>query len=75
MSLGTERYHLGFMGCYAAFPALRMAVRFCEADPGAVVLVQCLELCSLHLKLSGTEDMILANSLFSDGAAAAVVIV
>jgi predicted naringenin-chalcone synthase len=73
MSLGTERYHLGFMGCYAAFPALRMAVRFCEADPGAVVLVQCLELCSLHLKLSGTEDMILANSLFSDGAAAAIV--
>ncbi len=73
MSLGTERYHLGFMGCYAAVPALRMAVRFCEADPGAVVLVQCLELCSLHLKLSGTEDMILANSLFSDGAAAAIV--
>jgi len=73
MSLGTERYHLGFMGCYAAVPALRMAVQFCEADPGAVVLVQCLELCSLHLKLSGTEDMILANSLFSDGAAAAIV--
>jgi predicted naringenin-chalcone synthase len=73
MSLGTERYHLGFMGCYAAFPALRMAVRFCEADPGAVVLVQCLELCSLHLQLSGTEDTILANSLFSDGAAAAII--
>jgi len=73
MSLGTERYHLGFMGCYAAFPALRMAARFCEADPGAVVLVQCLELCSLHLKLSGTEDTIIANSLFSDGAAAAIV--
>ena len=73
MSLGTERYHLGFMGCYAAFPALRMAARFCEADPGAVVLVQCLELCSLHLQLAGTEDTILANSLFSDGAAAAIV--
>jgi predicted naringenin-chalcone synthase len=73
MSLGTQRYHLGFMGCYAAFPALRMAAQFCEADPGAVVLVQCLELCSLHLQLSGTEDTILANSLFSDGAAAAIV--
>ncbi len=73
MSPGTERYHLGFMGCYAAFPALRMAVRFCEADPAAVVLVQCLELCSLHLQLSGTEDTILANSLFSDGTAAAIV--
>ncbi len=73
MSFGTERYHLGFMGCYAAFPALRMAAQFCEADPGAVVLVQCLELCSLHVQLNGTEDTILANSLFSDGAAAAIV--
>ena len=73
MSPGTQRYHLGFMGCYAAFPALRMAAQFCEADPRAVVLVVCLELCSLHVQLSGTEDMILANSLFADGAAAAVV--
>ncbi len=73
MSPATQRYHLGFMGCYAAFPALRMAAQFCEAKPDAVVLVLCLELCSLHLQLSGTEDAILANSLFSDGAAAAVV--
>jgi len=73
MSPGTQRYHLGFMGCYAAFPALRMAAQFCEADPGAVVLVLCLELCSLHLQRNGTEDTILANSLFSDGAGAAVV--
>jgi predicted naringenin-chalcone synthase len=34
----TERYHLGFMGCYAVFPALRMARAFCLADPEAVVL-------------------------------------
>jgi predicted naringenin-chalcone synthase len=73
MSPGTQRYHLGFMGCYAAFPALRMAAQFCEVDRGAVVLVLCLELCSLHLQLNGKEDSILANSLFSDGAAAAVV--
>jgi predicted naringenin-chalcone synthase len=69
----TQRYHLGFMGCYAAFPALRMAVQFCAADPGAVVLVMCLELCTLHLQLTGSEDTLLANSLFADGAAAAVV--
>ena len=31
----TERYHLGFMGCYAAFPALRMAAQFCQANPQA----------------------------------------
>jgi len=73
LSDGTQRYHLGFMGCYAAFPALRMAAQFCEADPSAVVLVMCLELCSLHAQLKGTEDAILANSLFSDGGGAAIV--
>ena len=26
------------MGCYAAFPALRMAEQFCQADPAATVL-------------------------------------
>lgn len=73
MASSTQRYHLGFMGCYAAFPALRMAAQFCEADPAAVVLVLCVELCSIHLQLSGTEDTILANSLFADGAGAAIV--
>jgi len=69
----TERYHLGFMGCYAAFPALRMAAQFCRADPNACVLVVCLELCSLHLKFSDRDDQLLANALFADGAAAALV--
>jgi predicted naringenin-chalcone synthase len=69
----VQRYHLGFMGCYAAFPALNMAAQFCRADPDAVVLVMCLELCSLHLQLNGSEDSLLANALFADGAAAALV--
>ncbi len=68
-----ERYTLGFMGCYAAFPALRMAAQFCEANPKAVVLVMCLELCSLHLQINDDPNCILANSLFADGAAAAIV--
>lgn len=69
----VQRYHLGFMGCYAAFPALRMAQQFCGADPRAVILVLCLELCSLHLQVNGDDDSVLANALFSDGAACAVV--
>ncbi|NIO16585.1 MAG: type III polyketide synthase [Deltaproteobacteria bacterium] len=69
----TQRYHLGFMGCYAAITGLRMAAQFCIADPEAMVLVVCLELCTLHLQLNGSEDSLMANSLFGDGAAAAVV--
>jgi predicted naringenin-chalcone synthase len=70
---GTERYHLGFMGCSAAFPALRMARAFCLADPEAVVLVVSVELCTLHLSPTREVDSILSTSLFADGAAAAIV--
>ncbi|WP_130179152.1 type III polyketide synthase [Cryobacterium sp. SO1] len=69
----TQRYHLGFMGCYAAMPALRTAKQFVEADPDAVVLVVSAELCSLHLRTSSDPDTIVASSLFSDGAAAGIV--
>ncbi|MEE9368345.1 MAG: type III polyketide synthase [Pontiella sp.] len=69
----TERYNLGFMGCYAAFPAMRMADQFCQARPDAVVLVVCLELCSLHLQFSEEVDSLLANSLFADGAAGVLI--
>lgn len=68
----TQRFHLGFMGCYAAFPALRMADSFCAADPNATVLVVCLELCTLHFHRTEVVDDILAASLFADGGAAAI---
>ncbi|WDG18310.1 type III polyketide synthase [Microbacterium sp. Clip185] len=69
----TERYHHGFVGCAAAVPALRAAHRIAVAQPGAVVLVACAELCSLHLRVSDDPEQIVAASLFADGAAAAVV--
>jgi alpha-pyrone synthase len=69
----TERYHLGFMGCAAAFPALRMANAFCRADPDAVVLIVSVELCTLHLAPTREVDSVLSTSVFGDGAAAAIV--
>jgi len=73
LKASTQRYHLGFMGCYASMPALRTAKQFVEADPNAVVLVVSAELCSLHLRTSSDPDTIVASSLFSDGAAAGLV--
>ncbi|MBT8162888.1 MULTISPECIES: type III polyketide synthase [Arthrobacter] len=73
LSPAVQRYHLGFMGCYAAFPALRAARQFCQADPSAVVLVICAELCSLHVRTSNDPDTIMGSAIFADGAAAAVV--
>lgn len=73
LAANTERYNLGFMGCYAAFPALKMANQFCEANSEAKVLIVCLELCSLHFQLKENLDNIMANFLFADGVAAAIV--
>ncbi|THG36142.1 type III polyketide synthase [Glaciibacter flavus] len=69
----VQRYHLGFMGCYATMPALRTAKQFVEADPDAVVLVVSAELCTLHLRSSNDPDTIVASSLFADGAGAGIV--
>lgn len=69
----THRFHLGFMGCYAAFPALKLARDICRANPGAQVLIVDLELCSLHFQQKFEPDIVVANALFADGAAAALV--
>lgn len=69
----VQRYHLGFMGCYASVPALRMAYQFCKSDPKSVILIVCVELCSLHFQPKKDLDTIIANSLFADGAAAVIV--
>ncbi|WP_431696265.1 type III polyketide synthase [Kocuria rhizophila] len=69
----VKRVHLGFMGCNAAFPALQTAATACRADPDAVVLVVCVELCTLHLHVRNDPDTVMGNALFADGAAAAVV--
>ena len=68
----VARTHVGFMGCHGAFNALRVAAAFGRADPAAVVLVVCVELCSLHFQYGSEAEQIVANSIFADGAAAVV---
>ena len=69
----VQRTCINFMGCYAAFNGLRLAASFCATDASAKVLVVCTELCSLHFQNKNTDDNLLANALFADGAAALVV--
>ncbi len=69
----TQRYHVGFMGCYAAFQGLRMAHAFCRSDPDAVVLVLSVELCTLHLKFTEDTDELIAGAVFADGGAGVLV--
>jgi predicted naringenin-chalcone synthase len=73
LSPSTKRFHLGFMGCFAAFPAMKMAQSFCAAQPDATVLVVCLELCTLHLQNSEEPDHLISASVFADGAAGMII--
>lgn len=70
LSTAVHRTGINFMGCYAAFNAIKVADAFCHQDETAKVLIVCTELCSLHFQKKVTEDNLLANALFADGSAA-----
>ena len=69
----VQRTIVGFMGCSAAVPALRLAHQAVRSDPQARVLVVNLELCSLHLQESSDIEPVLSFMLFGDGCSAALV--
>lgn len=69
----TERTLIGFMGCYAAMNALKLARHIVRSQPDANVLVVNLELCSLHFHESQNLGEVLAFLLFSDGCSAALI--
>ena len=73
LSPAVHRFHIGFMGCYAAFPALKLARSICLSEPDARVLVVNVELCSLHFQQKLDPDTVVANAIFSDGASALLV--
>ena len=70
---GVERTGVGFMGCYAAVNALRLAHHFVRSDPAARVLVVNLELCTLHFQQTTNLEELLSMLLFGDGCAATLV--
>ena len=69
----VSRTHVGFMGCHGAMNGLRVAAAFAKSQPGCKVLVACVEICSIHHQYPQHFDHLVANALFSDGAAAVVV--
>jgi predicted naringenin-chalcone synthase len=72
-TLVTHAYH---MGCYAAFPALRMASGFLSSPqlhskPSVTADVVHTELCTLHMSPEDpTLEQMVIQSLFADGVAA-----
>jgi len=68
-----QRTVVGFMGCSAAIPALRIAQAAVLADHTARVLVVNVELCTLHLQETDDVQTALSFLLFGDGCTAALV--
>lgn len=72
LNTSTERTSINFMGCYAAFNAMKVAQNVIKANADAKVLIVCVELCSIHLQQKTDDENLLANAIFGDGAAAMI---
>ncbi len=73
LSPGVERTMVGFMGCYAAINALKLARHIVRSDPKASVLMVNVELCTLHLQETQELEQVLSFLIFADGAAASLI--
>ena len=73
LSPGVERTMVGFMGCYAAINAMKLARHIVRSDPKAGVLMVNLELCTLHLQETQELEQVLSFLIFADGAAASLI--
>jgi predicted naringenin-chalcone synthase len=68
-----ERTIIGFMGCYAAINALKLARHIVRSNPKARVLMVNFELCTLHLQDTSDLAQLLTFLLWGDGCAASLV--
>src|ERR1700691_4020357 len=73
LSPAVERTMVGFMGCYAAINALKLARHIVRSEPKAGVLMVNLELCTLHFQESQELEQVLSFLVFADGAAASLI--
>lgn len=75
LGLPFDIFHtsLNFLGCNAAFPALKIADSFVKSQPESKVLIVCVELCTIHFQPKNDNDNLLSNTIFGDGAAAVIV--
>lgn len=75
LNLPNDIFHISvnFLGCNAAFHALKIADLITRSDDNAKVLIVCVELCTLHFQPKNNHDNLLSNTIFGDGAAAVII--
>lgn len=73
MRADLQRTCILFMGCYAAFPALRKAWQYTQLKENSRSLVVCVELCTLHFQYNSSMESVVSSSLFADGCSVALI--
>jgi predicted naringenin-chalcone synthase len=68
----VQRVHVGDTGCASAMVALQQAHNHLRAFPGHRALVVAVEVCSATYFLDEAPETAVANAIFADGAAAAL---
>lgn len=69
----VQRVPVFGLGCAGGATGLGIAARLAAAQPGAVVLLVCVELCTLSFRMDAPDKAdVVAAALFGDGAAACV---
>lgn len=69
LSATLRRTFVGHMGCHGAFNALKVAMDSLAARPEEDVLVNCTELCLLHVHPEPTKEQAVIHALFGDASA------
>jgi alpha-pyrone synthase len=69
----VERTVIGFMGCYAALNALKLARHIVRSEPTSKVAILNLELCTIHLQEKDDLEQVLSFLIFADGCAASLI--
>jgi len=72
MKEGIQRVHVGDMGCASAMIALQQAHNHLAAFPDHRALIVSVEICSSTYYLDDSLETAVANAIFADGAAAAI---
>lgn len=76
LGLRDDIFHtaVNFMGCNAAFHALKIGDMIAKTDQDARVLIVCVELCTLHFQPKNNHDNLLSNTIFGDGSSAVIIV-
>jgi alpha-pyrone synthase len=73
MKNNLQRTNILFMGCYAAFPAIRKSFEYTSLNVNKKSLIICVELCTLHFQYNDSIESVVSTSLFADGCSVALI--